>query len=90
MAHRFLAIVAAFLVVLTVPAFTQTSDSARLNSPKPPAWDVIYVKPNHSQDSSGIVSKPAAELELRNMALGSVILSAFDIKSNNQLKLRSL
>lgn len=51
MAHRFYAVVVVLLVIVTVPAFTQASDSALPNFRKPLAWDVVSVKPNHSQNS---------------------------------------
>ncbi len=76
---------AVYLTITVLLAHSQTPAPASNATPKPLTWDVISVKPNHSLNNSGSMSWPSDELELRNMTLGSVILSAFEIKSNNQL-----
>jgi uncharacterized protein (TIGR03435 family) len=71
---------------LRVSAYSLKRLHLRLIPPKSLTWDVVSVKPNRSLDNSSCVNFLISdEIKLRNMTLGSVMLSTFDIKSENQV-----
>ncbi len=70
---------------IATTALSQTSGPSSGFPAKPIAWDVISVKPNHSADLSGGMRVLPDGFELRNMAVRSLFLNAFAIRSVDQL-----
>jgi uncharacterized protein (TIGR03435 family) len=83
-------LVAIQILLVAVPAsiaFSQAPSGppkAEL-APEPLTWDVISVKPNHSLNPSGSIGSSMDSLRIQNMTLISVFLTAFGLKSEDQI-----
>jgi uncharacterized protein (TIGR03435 family) len=82
--HRLVKVVVACLAI-TVFALSQTPSPQPVAAPKVLTWDAVSIKPHRELDDSAMMRMLPNGFEMKNMAIYSVLISAFPIRSTDQI-----
>ena len=82
--HKLVEIVVAYLAI-TVFALSQTPSPQPVAAPKLLTWDAVSIKPHRELDNSAMMRMLPNGFEMQNMAIYSLLMSAFPIRSGDQI-----